>query len=69
MNGYAKSIDETKYMWFLIEYEKSLKACSKVQNKISNIMQKGFNSEPAYDEKKSKDKKILWRQSKYKFSR
>lgn len=46
MNGYAKSIDETKYMWFLIEYEKSLKACSKVQNKISNIMQKGSESKP-----------------------
>ena len=69
MNGFAKSFNETKYMWFLIEYENMLKACNNVRDEINNIMQKGFDSQPAYDEKNLKTKTILWRISKYKFIR
>ena len=47
----CKGFDETKYMSFLTEDEKLLKAYNKVWNKISNIMKKGFDSEPVHNEK------------------
>ena len=44
MSGYAKNFNEIKYILFLIEDEKLLKAYNKVWNKISNLTQKEFDS-------------------------
>ena len=57
MSVYAKSFDVTKYMSFSIEDEKLLKAYNKVWNRISDIMQKRFNSKPVYNEKYSKSER------------
>ena len=38
MSDYAKSFDETKYMSFLIEDEKLLKAYNKEWENVGNIM-------------------------------
>ena len=40
----------------MIEDEKLLKACNKVWDKFSNIMQKGYDSESVYNEKYLKTK-------------
>ena len=69
MNGFAKSFNETKYMWFLIEYENMLKACNNVRDEINNIMQKGKIANQLKMKKNLKTKTILWRISKYKFIR
>lgn len=50
MSGYAKNFNEIKYILFLIEDEKLLKAYNKVWNKISNLTQKEFDSKPVYNE-------------------
>ena len=43
--------DETKYRFFFIGDEKLLKAYNQVWDKVSNIMQKEFDSEPVHNEK------------------
>ena len=50
MSGYVKNLNEIKYILFLIEDEKLLKAYNKVWNKISNLTQKEFDSKPVYNE-------------------
>ena len=50
MNGYPKGFAETKYMSFF-EDGNLWKACNKLWNENSNIIQKGFDSEPVCDEK------------------
>ena len=55
MSGYIKVLMKLN-MSFSIQNEKSLKACNKVCYKISNIKQKGFDSEPVYNEKNFKNK-------------
>ena len=47
---------KNKYMSFSIEDEKLLNAYNKVWDKVSNIMQKGFDSESVYNEKYLKAK-------------
>ena len=43
--------DETKYMSFLIKMKNCWKCINKMWDKITNMMQKGFDSEPMYREK------------------
>ena len=43
-------------MCFFIEDEKLLRAYNKVWDKIDNIIQKGFNSQPVFNEKYLKTK-------------
>ena len=45
-----------KHRFFLIEDEQFLKKCNNMWDKISNIMQKSFDSEPLYNEKYLKTK-------------
>ena len=57
MGGSVKCFDETKYMSYLIgDEEELLKAYNKLWDKLSNIMQKGFDSEPVYNGKYLKTK-------------
>ena len=56
MSGYVRCFNKTKYISFLIEDEKLLKACNKMQDKFSNIIPKGFDSESVYTEKYLKTK-------------
>ena len=56
MSGYIKCFDEANYMYFLVEDKKLLKVYDKIRDKISNIMQKGFDSEPIYNERYLKTK-------------
>ena len=49
MKGYVKWFHETIYMCLLINY-------NRICNKVSNLMKKGFTSEPVYNEKYSKTK-------------
>ena len=56
MRGYDKCFDETKYMTFLIKDEELLETYNRLWNKVSNLMKKGFDSEPVYNEKYLKTK-------------
>ena len=53
MSGYAKCFDENKYMNFLLK----MKNLENIQYKKDNLkIQKGFDSEPMYNEEHSKTK-------------
>ena len=54
--AYVKWFDETKYMSFIYPFCGLLKQYDKIWEKISNIMQKGFGSQPVYNEKYLKTK-------------
>ena len=56
MQKMQKKFDETKYMSFFTKDEKLLKAYNNVLDKVNNIMQKGFDSEPLHSEKYLKTK-------------
>ena len=48
MSWYIKCFDETKYMYFLKDDKNLLRAYNRVWDKISDIMQNSFDSEPVY---------------------
>ena len=52
MNGYTEYFDNNnKYMNLLANDKKLLKKYNKIYDKISNILEKGFDSEPVYNDK------------------
>ena len=51
MSAYRRDFDETKYMSFLIKDDELLEKYSKIWDKVSNSMKKGFDSEPKYNNK------------------
>ena len=51
MSRYTKGFSETKYMSFLIKDDELLEKYNKIWDKINNIIKKGFDSEPVYNEK------------------
>ena len=53
---YITCFDETKYISFLIEDHELLKAYNKAQNKVSNLIQKGFDSKSMNNEEYLKTK-------------
>ena len=55
-SGYKTSFHKTNYASVLTEDEKLLKASNKVWDQMSNIMEKKFDSKPAYTEKHFKMK-------------
>ena len=60
MSRYAKYFESNnKYVNFLVHYEGFLKKYNAVWDKISNLLKKGFDSEPVYDEKYIKTKKQI----------
>ena len=56
MKGYVKCFDETKYTWLLIKNEELLETCKRICDKVSNLMKKGFPSEPMSNKKYLKTK-------------
>ena len=56
MVGYRKSLNETKYMSFLIKNDESLEKYNKTLNKVSNSTKKESDSERVYNEKYLKSK-------------
>ena len=52
MSAYSRrDFDETKYVSFLIKHEELLENYNEIWDKVSNSMEKGFHSEPVYNEK------------------
>ena len=56
MSEYAKTVDEAKYIFSLIKDEGQLQKYNKIWNKVSNFINKGFDSEPVMKMPKSKIK-------------
>ena len=56
MVGYRKSLNQTKYMSFLIKNDESLEKYNKTLNKVSNSTKKESDSERVYNEKYLKSK-------------
>ena len=44
MGGYKRSFDKTKYISFPIEIDKLLEKYNKIWNKVSNVIEKDFDS-------------------------
>ena len=52
MNGYTKYFDiNNKYVNLLVHDKKLLKRYNEILDKISNLLQKGFDNEPVYNDK------------------
>ena len=49
MNAYRRDFDETEYMSFLIKDGELLEKYNEIWEKLKNIIQKGFDSEPVYN--------------------
>ena len=56
MSAYRKVLDETKYMFFIIKNDESLKRDHKIWQKVKNIIDKAFDSDSVYNEKYLKAK-------------
>ena len=57
MNGYTKYFDNNnKNMNLLVNDKKSLKKYNEIWDKINNLLKKGFDSEPVYNDKYIKTK-------------
>ena len=54
ISAYGKAFDEATYMSFLIKNEELIGKYNEIWDKVSNSMKKGFDSEPAYNEKYTK---------------
>ena len=67
MSVHWKDFDETKYMSFLIEDTKLLEKYKEIWDKVSKVIEKGFDSESVYNEKYLKTKAEFYEQ-KIKFS-
>ena len=57
VSRYAKHFDETKCLNFLIQDGELLKSNNMLRKRISNLMEKGFDSELMYGEKHLRTKK------------
>ena len=68
MSAYSRDFDETKWNSLLTIDNKLLEKCNEIWDKISNVIKKGSDSDPVYNEKYLKTNKILWRKSQYSFS-
>ena len=51
MSGYTIDFDETKYTNFFTKNDELLEKYNEIWDKVNNTIKKGFDSEPAYDEK------------------
>ena len=51
MSAYRRDFHETEYMSFLIKDDESLGKYNEIWEKFSNIIKKGFDIEPVYNEK------------------
>ena len=47
----VRIVDNAEAMSFLVQNEELLEKCNKIWDKVSNIMKKGFGSEPVYGNK------------------
>ena len=56
MIGYFNCFDSTKTMLFLTDDKELLKENTKIWEKIRDLIDKKFNSEPVYDDKYIKTK-------------
>ena len=56
MIGYGTGFDATKHMCFLIKDNELLEKFNEIWSNVSHTIKKGFNSEPAYNEKYLKTK-------------
>ena len=51
MSAYRKDFDETKYMFFFIKDDELLRKYNDISEKVKNVINKEFDSEPIYNEK------------------
>ena len=51
MSAYRKDFDETKYMVFFIKDDELLRKYNVILEKVKNVINKEFDSEPIYNEK------------------
>ena len=56
MSAYTRDFDKTKCMSFLIKNKKLLEKYNEIWKKVSNIIEKNFESRPVYNEKYLKTK-------------
>ena len=57
MNAYAKYFDQNgKYINLIVNDKEILKVYTEIWNKIKSLFKKGFNIEPAYNDKYIKTK-------------
>ena len=56
MRAYRKDFDETRYMSILIKNDELLEKYIEIWNKVSKVIEKGFDSEPVYNDKYLKTK-------------
>ena len=62
MIGYVKHLDSTKILSFSISDKKLLEKYTKIWERVSNLMNVKFDSEPAYGDNDKYIKKIVtWR--------
>ena len=52
ISAYRRSLDETKFMSFLIKNDDLLEKYNEIWNKFNNTIKKGFDIAPVYNEKK-----------------
>ena len=56
MNGYVKYFNDNKCMKLLVYHKELLKIYDEIWDKISNLLKKGFDGEPVYNDKYIKTK-------------
>ena len=56
MSAYTRDFDKTKCMSFLIKNKKLLEKYNEIWKKVSNIIERNFESRPVYNEKYLKTK-------------
>ena len=51
MSSYSRDFDKTKYISFLINYDELLKQYNEIWDKVNNVIKKGFDKAPSYNNK------------------
>ena len=51
MSSYRRDFDKTKYISFLINYDELLKQYNEIWDKVNNVIKKGFDKAPSYNNK------------------
>ena len=58
MSAYRKDFNKTKYISLLIKDDELLKKYNKIWKNVKNTIEKGFDSEPVYNESIEKHKSV-----------
>ena len=67
MIGYVKHFGSNNTMYFKVSDNKLLKKYKKIWEKVGNLLNIGFDSEPVYCDVDNDKNKNVWGKSEYKF--